>query len=782
MKKKSLMLLFCIPFAFALGGFAACEDDCDHTFADTLSSDSQYHWYAATCEHTDVKGDQEPHKDADNDGVCDVCGYDAGHIHTYDETWTSNQTKHWKAAKCTHSVKLEEADHVGVDDDGVCDVCGWSAEATHQHTFKDVYSTDATYHWHDAKCEHDVAVKEEHVDEDENNTCDVCGYVMYDLSGVISTATSSASAAKVSAVEFVYENPSDYYTYTNDYGYTYLYPYTYTYNYAFGNNYAKSELVKSVTYYQGYPVNNDVTTVAKKENVYYSMVSKGNIFALVENFGSDLDSADDDTLTRNKSAATSEMLGPKFSVGLLNENVYGVESALAAIYEKALESKLVFNYANGEEVEGAVTTYWIEFLYVGTSGLGYEYRIDFTLDDGVIDTFQMSVGQYDSDDLVANYDYATGEVEYLIKNNAEPSDYITYEVTQTIGDRTATAPTGYDKGEYLLTSFKLTDGTNVYEDGDSITIKTGDALTLSLTGDDVADKLAYAKIEYETDMAGYLFNNEWRLNSYANKTGGTYTVKAISDLAELTITVNIEWQELTSLDIYQAYVGDYGDDYMSVTGSQVAIYQGKEFKFKPEANLGANNAVTVAVSGTAADDTAITDADYTLDYDSTDYILVLSKVGTYTVTITSTVNDQITATVTVVVKEAPNVAELLSGTAKYESIYAGYQEVTITVVFTPESTGATNGTAVIAWSYWNAYANDDDHPDPYTANITVTYSYNETTGEVELTIPDTDDEPVEMYFDEEFNLYIEWYYQYPEAGWSYGWPQSGMLTAVTAVD
>lgn len=758
MKRKSLMLLFSIPFALALAGIAACEEECTHTYADTLSSDSEYHWYAATCEHTDMKGEAEPHKDANDDGVCDVCEYDADHVHTYDETWTSNETKHWYAAKCTHSVKKDEADHVDENNDGVCDVCGWSADATHQHTFKTVWSTDATHHWYDAKCEHDVEVKIAHVDEDENNSCDVCGYDTYDISAVIASATSATSKAKVASTVFNYSNPYDV-EYVDDgsgdYN-TYVKNYVYTFTYG-ADNYAKQECAVSyiVEDWSGY----EKVDVSKVET-YYSMVNEDNIFALVKDFGTDLTVEDDDMLTRNMDADVAEMNGCAFDVNILDGMEYGVEAMIAALYNEARTSNLVFNYANGEMVEDEGTYYWFNFLYITESGYGYDYEIAFSLEEGAINRLYMYVGEYAESDLVANYNNETEEMEYLFKDEAEPFQGRVYEVTQTIGERTAVVPNEYDMDSYLLTSFKLSDGLNEYEDGATITIHAADQLMLSLAGDGVADKAAYNKVEFSGDLPGYASDGEWKLYASQNKVAGTYTLTASTDLASVTITVVINWQELTSLSVHQS--GKFGN-YQEVTTA--TIYAGKEFVFKPVANSGANNAVAVGITGTE-----ITSEDYTLSYNSPDYIFSSTKIGTYTITLTSTVNEQITVSVIVTVAEAPNVSEILSGTKRYTDSFGFIQ-----FVFTPSSAGATSGTVVITGSYFDKWGTQET----YTINKTVNYVYNESSNEIELSGEES--EQFELGFEEEFVLIGGWYYQYGfDAYWQWSMPYSGQLTTVVS--
>lgn len=68
MKRIIAVLLLTALLVLALG--SCKEHEC--TFADTLTYDSESHWYAATCEHTDKKSEVTPHS-FDADGVC-VCG------------------------------------------------------------------------------------------------------------------------------------------------------------------------------------------------------------------------------------------------------------------------------------------------------------------------------------------------------------------------------------------------------------------------------------------------------------------------------------------------------------------------------------------------------------------------------------------------------------------------------------------------------------------------------------------------------------------------------------
>ena len=122
-----------------------------HVFDDSKwVKDQTYHWHATTCGHTLPK-DKAEHQFVED--VCSVCGFEN---HTFSDEWSSNADKHWHAATCGHNVRKDEADHVFDGDSKVCAVCGCTK---HEHTFSKDWSSDIYYHWHDATCEHKGQVK-----------------------------------------------------------------------------------------------------------------------------------------------------------------------------------------------------------------------------------------------------------------------------------------------------------------------------------------------------------------------------------------------------------------------------------------------------------------------------------------------------------------------------------------------------------------------------------------------------------------------------------------------
>lgn len=212
---------------------AGCQSDDEshsHTFAESWSSDETKHWHAADCGH-DVKKDEAEHTfnsgeittpaTETTEGVktftCTVCSYKKtesipvlGHTHTFADTWSFDETKHWHKATCEHSdEKGAYAEHTFNDGEIItppteetegkktlsCTVCGYvktEAVAKLPHTFDtENWEKDSTHHWHKATCEHsdEKGDYSEHVGDwtvktpadygmpkVEEKTCTVCSY------------------------------------------------------------------------------------------------------------------------------------------------------------------------------------------------------------------------------------------------------------------------------------------------------------------------------------------------------------------------------------------------------------------------------------------------------------------------------------------------------------------------------------------------------------------------------------------------------------------------------
>ena len=124
-----------------------------------------------------------------------ACGGADSHTHEFKtgNDWSSDSLYHWHAATCEHATeKGDVALHADANKDGVCDTCAW---VLCEHTFETEYSYDATNHWYDATCIHDVVSgKEAHTYE--NGVCSDCGYVTTAPAATVAEAIARGVANK----------------------------------------------------------------------------------------------------------------------------------------------------------------------------------------------------------------------------------------------------------------------------------------------------------------------------------------------------------------------------------------------------------------------------------------------------------------------------------------------------------------------------------------------------------------------------------------------------------
>lgn len=73
MKKIKLIAASLLASTLVMSGCS--KNDHEHTFAQEWSHDNEKHWHSATCEHTDLKSNEEAHKDDNKNHKCDVCDF-----------------------------------------------------------------------------------------------------------------------------------------------------------------------------------------------------------------------------------------------------------------------------------------------------------------------------------------------------------------------------------------------------------------------------------------------------------------------------------------------------------------------------------------------------------------------------------------------------------------------------------------------------------------------------------------------------------------------------------
>ena len=139
---------------------------------------------------------------------------DKPHTHTYNTTWSTDETNHWH--ECTCGDKKDLAAHTDANEDHNCDVCGkkmsdhTGGTATCKdkatcticgqkygdlaaHNYKTTWSTDSTKHWHECSVCGDKKDVAAHVDANKDHNCDVCGKKMSDHTGGTATCKDKAT-------------------------------------------------------------------------------------------------------------------------------------------------------------------------------------------------------------------------------------------------------------------------------------------------------------------------------------------------------------------------------------------------------------------------------------------------------------------------------------------------------------------------------------------------------------------------------------------------------------
>ena len=198
----------------------------EHTFSFAWTFNDTHHWHDATCGHV-VVSDFAAHTFGDwvidtpateeargvKHRTCTVCGKTETenidrlpHEHRYSSEWTSNDTHHWHDATCGHDVVSDLGAHTFGDwvidtpateestgtKHRICRVCGRVENATidvlsHTHKYSFEWTSNDTYHWHDAICGHNEKssfgkhtfgewIVDSEVAGQRYRVCSVCGY------------------------------------------------------------------------------------------------------------------------------------------------------------------------------------------------------------------------------------------------------------------------------------------------------------------------------------------------------------------------------------------------------------------------------------------------------------------------------------------------------------------------------------------------------------------------------------------------------------------------------
>ena len=548
MKRKFLVLVCLVAIVAILA--TSCDligkkgdDTCEHTYSDRWSTNSTEHWHAATCEHATEKSDVASHSDADQDGECDVCGYEIGHEHTYANNWTSNATHHWKAATCSHTEeKGALAVHADSNFDNLCDVCSATLVVELPDNIEEavilvasraaaINSGNLRYHF--------IARNHSDVDPEISKNID---YIF----GSDSLHMVSANSAKA---------PNDL---TNDDNTDYI----------------------------------EVTDVMKS---WYQLLSADSVFSVTQ--------TTEEGVTGDyelNAGANPALMNGYYCVVSTLLDAYGPENLLVAIYDLS-QSSAASDYIEMFDEDTLTYSFAFDYMYVNTETAEgdhvdyYELEVSFTYSRNgmltgltvVADCYTNSLANEIDNDYT--YDQSNGTI--TMKDTALADTY-TFVFTQTVGERTYVnenpqskfVPTDYD----FFSDADCTTSLN-----GTINVKTEQAVSIYVGGFAPAG----SSILYVVDTVTFTADESLHVWFYGNQIGlnadnaGTYTVEFTVAGVTKSFTVVVESANTSGGNIvtgeneFLVKTTETYDAYMTDLYTFTAVGSG-EYTFNIPAGLG----------------------------------------------------------------------------------------------------------------------------------------------------------------------------------------------------
>lgn len=105
-----------------------------HTFGEAWSSDADFHWHAATCQHSSEVSEKAPHVDEDHNDKCDVCGSKMVHVHRYSQEWAHDATNHWHEPVCGDTMLVADKEVHAWDDGEITVAAGCETDGEKVYT------------------------------------------------------------------------------------------------------------------------------------------------------------------------------------------------------------------------------------------------------------------------------------------------------------------------------------------------------------------------------------------------------------------------------------------------------------------------------------------------------------------------------------------------------------------------------------------------------------------------------------------------------------------------
>ena len=424
-------------------------------------------------------------------------------------------------------------------------------------------------------------------------------------------------------------------------------------NYEFGENYTKSG--------------------SADETYHYVLLANGTVFGLVEG----IDWEGNPYVEPAYEPMEQNLLGADYRAVLnYNYDIFGVESLVETLLWVACES---MNYAEVLPTEASeVVNYAFSFEMTVEDFYYYFVNVEFSLDaeTEIIKEVKVEMKGY-----MFILNEKTWEYEQPTEFG-EPDFTRTVTASQEVGERNAVNP--YPVDEIFYQSFDLVDAEgNKVENGATISAPMYDAYSLEVvnaapeTANPAIDQIkVYVTDENDFETWSVFGGYDYGYVTLTAYKAGTYTVTIYSANVTYTLTLVVDYAPLETF-----VAGVYNENWSELEESDSATaFVNQTLQFGAIVNNGANTACVVTCEGAQ-----ITEGEY--------YEFVASEVGTYVITLTSVVNPELSATITVTVEEAPSIAEILNGKYQFTSMMLG----TAIYEFTPAYEGATNGVLVIEY-------------------------------------------------------------------------------------
>lgn len=355
-------------------------------------------------------------------------------------------------------------------------------------------------------------------------------------------------------------------------------------------------------------------------------------------------------------------------------DIFGVE-LLVETFAYVGQSEQALNY---EEAKGENGSYNFSFEIIIEDFYYYFVEVSFVLDAESEVFTEVTVKM---DGYMFVYNEETGESE-------QPTEFVTPDfqrivtANQVIGAQVAVNP--YPLEEMLIQSFDLEDAEgNKLENGATVSAGLKEDLYINVvnlnptTANAALDKIKVTMLDehgMETWSAfGDYYDGVVTVTSYKV---GNFEIIISSANVYYSLKLNVEYSPLES------FVAGVYDENMGglVEANTATVFANQVLQFGAIVNEGANASVEVSCEGAK-----ISQGEY--------YEFAAAELGTYVITLTSLVNPEFSATLTVEVVEAPSLAEILNGKYEFTSMMLG----TAIYTFAPETEGALNGQLTIAY-------------------------------------------------------------------------------------